>query len=331
MRRQASSRDARFRTLGLRAIRLMRAIVLQIAFGGLLAGSSDAYELMFQSGFEDDVRVGGDRIIGGQAGLARSDWTKDLARLGTSTGARINFTGGEPRQRSAAIVDDPTRAGNKVLKFSLSDSWLASENERKARVQLEMYRIAPGLKAFRQSVRVYLGEGFRSLEDYPAPIGWLTLAEFWNNEWWMSQEQHGFRITVGIGKPSAASAKLTFSVEAQDAPRRNEGRSSPKTIWSRSGQAEVPIGRWFTLQYEVIEGDGASGRFVLSLAEEGSPAKVIHDIKGFTHNTRDGSPDGITGYNPMKLYTSAALMDFVKARGLTLDVLWDDIEIWRAR
>jgi len=48
---------------------------------------------------------------------------------------------------------------------------------------------------------------------------------------------------------------------------------------------------------------------------DGQPKQVVYAITHFTHNTSDPPPNGFTGYNPMKLYTSKQLVSYVKARG----------------
>jgi hypothetical protein len=45
--------------------------------------------------------------------------------------------------------------------------------------------------------------------------------------------------------------------------------------------------------------------------------------------TKDPAPNGLTGYNPMKLYTSSALVSYVKSKGKTLQIYWDDFKLWK--
>lgn len=44
--------------------------------------------------------------------------------------------------------------------------------------------------------------------------------------------------------------------------------------------------------------------------------------------TKDPAPNGFTGYNPMKLYTSKELVSYVKSQGKTLQIYWDDFKLW---
>jgi len=51
-------------------------------------------------------------------------------------------------------------------------------------------------------------------------------------------------------------------------------------------------------------------------------------VTNFTHMTKDPAPNGLTGYNPMKLYTSKELVSYVKSQGKTLQIYWDDFKLW---
>ena len=45
--------------------------------------------------------------------------------------------------------------------------------------------------------------------------------------------------------------------------------------------------------------------------------------------TLDKNPDGVTEFNPLKLYTSKQQIEFMKSKGKTLQVYRDDFKIWR--
>ena len=63
--------------------------------------------------------------------------------------------------------------------------------------------------------------------------------------------------------------------------------------------------------------------------QTGEEKKVICDIRDFTCNTKDPNPDGITLWNPLKLYTSKKLVNYMRANHSALEILWDDLEIWK--
>ena len=170
-------------------------------------------------------------------------------------------------------------------------------------------------------MRVFLHKDFNALRKYPQSIPWLTIAEFWNNEWWVAGEQNGFRITVGVGKPTAAESDLYFILEAEDAGQ--------KKVWEADkASAKVPIGQWFTLEYYFREGNKVTGRFTMVITPDGGERQVLFDVNDYTHNSYDLAPNGLSGYNPMKLYTSREVVGFMKNQGKALQIYWDDFELW---
>jgi hypothetical protein len=285
-----------------------------------------ATELVFQSGFEGTTQVvprkgQADDIVGAEPILDKSDWDA-LQRSGGIESVWINYTGGDETKRFAKIVPEPGAPDNKVLQFWLNDSWSASENQIKARIQLEFHSISRGLKEFRQSVRVFLTEDFNALKTYPKAIKWCTISEFWNNEWWVAGEKHGFRITLGVGKEKAGDRDLHFILNAED--------QGMVEVWKADNpNVKVPIGKWFTMDYYFKEGDRSTGRFHMTITPDGEAPQVVFDVQNFTHMTKDTAPNGVTGYNPLKLYTSKEVVAHVKAQGKTLQIFWDDLKVWR--
>ena len=282
-------------------------------------------ELLFQSGFEAGSKVipYGDRhdLIGKDLSVTeKGDWVADLEKDGNAN-FRFEYTGGDDSKRYAAIIPEPGNPQNKVLQFWLNDYWLASENQEKARVQADLYGIKGGYKEFYQSVKVFLTDDFSALTKYPKQISWLTISEFWNNEWWVATEKYGFRLTLGIGKPQGES-DLFFILNAENAGQ--------KEVWGeRNEKVKVPIGKWFKMDYYFKEGNAETGRFYMAIIPDGGSRQVVYDVKGFTHNTSDPAPNGVTGYNPMKLYTSKEVVSFVKSHGKTLQIYWDDFKLWK--
>jgi len=284
--------------------------------------------LLFQSGFEGETNVvsytnGNHKLIGGDKNLKYSDWSTDVEKRASAKNVNINYTGGDSTKRFAKIIPEPGNPKNKVFQFWLNESYLASENQEKARVQVDFYGIDGGYKEFYQSVRVFLTEDFEVVKNYPRSIGWLTISEFWNNEWWVKGEPYGFMITLGIGKESAESKELHFILEAENAGQKLVWRADHK-----ESNVAVPIGKWFTMDYYFKEGNQETGRIYLAITPEGGQRQVVYDIHNFTHMTNDPAPNGFTGYNPMKLYTSKELVSYVKSQGKTLQIYWDDFKLW---
>ena len=141
---------------------------------------------------------------------------------------------------------------------------------------------------------------------------------------------HRFRITLGLGKPVAAESDLYFIIDAQDCELFENGSQKYTTVWSEVNRnIKVPIGKWFTMDYYYKEGNNENGRFYLSITPEGESRKVIFDLGRITHNTTDPEPDGLSDFNPLKLYTSKELILFMKNQGKTLQLYWDDFKLWK--
>ena len=285
-------------------------------------------ELVFQSGFEESCRVipfsdVTDKIVGKDNNfLQKNDWVLDLDSGNRYKNVYLNYTGGDSSKRFAKIIPEPGNPGNKVLWYWLNGSWPADGGAIKSRVQLEFYKITEPYKEFYQSVRVFLTEDFNELKTYPSRISWCTLSEFWNNEWWVKGEPYGFRVTLGIGKPSRASSDLNFILNAE-----NPGQ---KEVWNDDNiNIKVPIAKWITMEYYFKEGNKETGRFWMAITPEGGSKQVVFDVHDFTHNTKDPAPNGLSGYNPMKLYTSKELVAYVTSRGKTLQIYWDDFKLWK--
>lgn len=299
--------------------------------------STSMEELIFQSGFEENCRVvpntdvsgiltpgfETDKIIGADKTLAeKSDFDKDMDKNPDGGEFLLEYTGGDETKRFARIIPEPGNPDNKVLYFWLNDSWPASENQVKARIQANIYGIRNPYKEFYQSIRVFLHDDFNALKKYPHKINWLTISEFWNNEWWFKGEPYGFRMTLGIGKPTAEESELNFILDAENAGQ--------KEVWrGKNTDFKVPIGKWFTMEYYIKEGNAETGRFYLAITPDGEKKQVVFDVRNFTHNTSDPSPNGISGYNPMKLYTSKEIVAFMKAQDKSLQIYWDDLKVWK--
>jgi hypothetical protein len=241
----------------------------------------------------------------------------------------IQYQGGDATERWARIVSDPDDASNHVLQFVLK-----SPNVRdgeglpsKGRVQLNAYSAeSVRSREVRFSTRMRLSEGFSTLKAMPRSFNWLTISEWWNDPSWNNQE-FPFRITVNIIKPDEQSGSpLRFSVHAQTLNQSTQIWDN--TVWSFTAlNAEVPIGRWVTLEYVFREGNALDGRFYMAVVTDEGSRTVLFDVSGWTHHPGDPDPDGLTHFNPLKLYTSKTLIDAARNAGGALEVLWDDLSL----
>jgi hypothetical protein len=290
--------------------------------------------LIFQTGFEEGQRIipfgaTDSRLVG------RDDSLKSLSDIAEreqslSTGQfYFNYTGGDSTKRFAKIVADPSGLPNKVLHYQISSPFAAETGAEKARVQYEFYSLKNGLKSFQQSVRIFIPTHVNLLRSYPNKIDWLTIMEFWNNITWSQTVPNRFRVTLGIGKPTATESDLSFILDGQDCELFSDGKQTYTTLWAeKNDKVKVPIGQWFTLTYSYKEGNDKTGNFQMEIEINGVK-QVVFDVKNYTHNSKDAYPDGVTHFNPMKLYTSKEVVNYLKSKGKTLDIYWDDLKIWR--
>ncbi len=289
-------------------------------------------ELIFQSGFEPGSKViprGSDSDINGKdlSVAAPNDWVEDFDKHPEVGTFSLQYQGGTESQRFAKIIAEPGNPQNHVLHFWLNES---NVDGKKGRIQANIYGGEKGLKEFYQSERIFLTEDFNTVRTFPDKIHWLTIAEFWNNITWSQNVPYGFRITLGIGKPVAIESDLYFIIDGQDCQLFPDDSQKYTTLWSETNQkVKVPIGKWFTLAYYYKEGNAENGRFYMTIKPEGGAKEVIFDLTRISHNSTDPNPDGVTDFNPLKLYTSKQLIDFMNSKGKTLQIYWDDFKLWK--
>ncbi len=288
-------------------------------------GALEDDRLLFQSGFEPDVALTDHSIAGADRSLkSRNDWSRDATRFA----GRIAYNLGGPDDRAkpdataVSIVTDPENKNNHALLLSLRDYRREGQDE-KGRAQVEIYKIAPGLREFSYDVDMYIPADFKLLEHYPRKIDWLTIGEFWNNEFWHKGEKHGFRITVGLAKkPGTHPLNLRLIADLGDGT----------VIWERNNaEALLPIGKWFRISYYFREGAGTDGRLTVKITPRGEKTRLLYDVRDYSFAPGNPAPDGLTGFNPMKLYTSRMLIDYMKSKDAHLEIYWDNFKLYKMK
>lgn len=287
--------------------------------------------LIFQSGFEQGSKViakGSDSDIVGidKSFKSNNDWVNDLDNHPEIGDFNLQYQGGDSTMRFAKIIPEPNNPSNHVLHF-----WLDRPNVEgiKGRIQANLYN-NKGMTEFYQSERIFLHDDFNTVRSFPDKISWLTIAEFWNNITWSHTTPYGFRITLGIGKPNATESDLYFILDGQDCELFADNSQKYTTLWKETNpNVKVPIGKWFTLDYYYKEGDSNNGRFYMTIQPDGGKKEVIFDLIRITHHSKDTNPDGVTDFNPMKMYTSKKLIDYMTSQNKTLQIYWDDFKLWK--
>jgi hypothetical protein len=250
------------------------------------------------------------------------------APVGASPGSMsVQYQGGDLSQREALILDDPLIPGNQILGFFLREANVDTGDGEadRGRVQLNAYDATQlHARELRVRTRMYLRSDVDLLRGMSKAFEWLTISEWWNNASWTG-EPFPFRVSVNIVKPlPRRGSQLNFKARAQTLDTATQQWS--RTVWQVTNRSvPVPVGKWVTLEYSYLEGNASSGRFYLLMTPDGGRPVVLFDIRSWTHHPDDPSPNGLSQINPVKLYTSRDLIEYVSGRGGVLSVYWDDL------
>jgi hypothetical protein len=281
-------------------------------------GAQEKQTLLYQTGFEN-----GAEVVPIDASRPDSDDDVRDARGPGLEGIKLYYEGGDATMRWGRIVPEPGNPTNHILHFWLGKA--NAKNASKGRIQADLKGLQGGVKTFACSMRLLLPPAMEVLQTYPSKITWLTLMEVWNNA---PLKPYPFRVTVGLHKESKESGPLHFHVDAQDIDQTDLKKPKFITLWTNLDKTlEVPFGKWMTLEYELVEGDREGGRFRMAVTPEGGKRRVLFDITNHTHHTKDPAPDGFSAWNPLKLYTSRQVVEFMQGQGKALEAWWDDLEI----
>lgn len=219
----------------------------------------------------------------------------------------------------AQVENAPEMDGKKALHFKINSPNVEKEEKKtKSRIQLDIYK-RPGIKSFVSEVSVFLPHTMNELNSYPFPITWLTLQEYWNIP--KSDTNTKFRISLGLWKNK--TGKLHFGYKAQD---YIDGKYSDVERESDE-RLVVPIGRWFRLRTELTEGDHDTGYMCVTLFD-GEQEEILYKRNMQTMATavceKKYPPQGFTLIEPIKLYTSAHLTNWMKDRGCVIEAYFTD-------
>ena len=251
-------------------------------------------------------------------------------------------------RRAVVTTDDPVNgqpSTNGILKFAIS--YPNDRTEPKGRIQANLYGVTnpndanKPYKQLYQSVKMKLhySSFAKILADHNRLIDgsgdWITLFEFWNNNNWSSP--YPFRISVNLvkKKPYATgtnSDQFQFYIKAQKTvSTTNLSWDSQDLQWTVTSPFIVPLGQWMTVEIYMKEGDAANGQFWLAVKPDNDPNKtIIADKTGITYSRYDPNPDGISQWNPMKLYTSDEIINLVHGtpNSKDLQVYWDEFKVY---
>lgn len=286
------------------------------------ASTSTVPELILRDDFEKGKVV--------PSGKPTHDFLPMTAASGRSGNATIQYEGGTPDDRYARVIDDPTRAGNKALAFWLKGARIARQGmsgHYKGRIQLIMPDV--NQTSVYQRYRMYLHPDMNLYRSYPKDNVWFTINELWFGAPWKG-ERYPFRISLNLVKQAGDRKPLWLAATA-DKPAGNPKSGRWARVWdSVNKDFEVPVGEWLDVEVGYKQGNAASGRFYVAVTPASTGKKVeVLNVTNWTYHPQAPRPMPLTHWQPLKLYTSSEVIDYVRDKGGVLQIFWDDLEIWK--
>ena len=106
-----------------------------------------------------------------------------------------------------------------------------------------------------------------------------------------------------------------------------------KRIWAAANtNFNLPFNEWLDMEFYYKEGNNSTGRFYMTVTQSNGQKTVLFDVTNFTYHPENPSPAGLKYINPMKLYSSKEVVDWIsmhQPQNGTLQVYWDDFEFWK--
>jgi hypothetical protein len=246
---------------------------------------------------------------------------------GQSVDVPIWYEAGTASDRSVAVVDDPTLPGNKVLHYRIKNAVVPAggQGQFKARIQTQFRPPAPTVVYER--FRLYLHPDVALYRAYPQSNNWFMVSE--TRAGAQNTDPYVFRITLNIVKLAGAGEPLHFSVAGDTRTGGSSGQGTWANLWGLfHPQFDVPTGKWMNVEIGYRSGDASTGRFYLAVQPEGDPTKtVLFDHTNWTYHPGAPGPVPFSNTQPLKLYTSDDIVNFIGNNGGTVQIYWDDFEV----
>lgn len=287
--------------------------------------------LLFQTGFENTTITNDEhsnaQLSGADTDLdSPNDWD-GFAAHGNIGRVELNYEDGDDEQRFADIVTDPDNETNKVMRFAIREPHIKEGSKDKGRVQLEVAQ-NQCLKEVYQTVRLRFHPDMAYLMQWDERVYWLSIFEFWNNADW-TREKFPFRVTVNLFKdPTGPVEEMYFHAKGDS--KRNCKTCKWHDVWTQeANHFPIPFGQWMEIELYIKEGDENNGRFYMAVTPEGGEKVVVFNVTNYTQHPKEKCADGFTHMQPLKLYTSDKLVNYMKDNNKKLEVFWDDWKFYK--
>lgn len=303
-----------------------RAVVLSALFGLCLMRGSHAAEAAPTLFLDADLQ--GEAVAPG----ANTLYDQLLVKWpsGASGAIPLQYEGGTVMDRHAQVIADPANGLNNVLQFWLKEARVPGQTEGryKGRIQLNLTKLNADLVY--QRFRMYLHPDLGLYRAYPQSNSWFTVNELWAGAPW-SGDAHPFRITLDIVKESGSGSPLRFAATGSVYAGGDPAAGIWQPTWrSVNRKFAVPVGEWLDMEIGYQQGNAQSGKFYLSVKRATDAAKtVVLNVKNWTYHPQAPRPVPLTHWQPLKLYTSSTIIDYIRERGGVAQIYWDDLKIWK--
>ena len=260
--------------------------------------------------------------------------TYDLLEMklpgGQKTSVGIMYEGGDQKDRYAKIIADPTtKSGNHVFHYWLKNSRVPDQKKGKYKGRIQMNLTSVDKTTLFQRYRLYLHPDVALYRKYPSTNSWFGLTTMWMGARWQGHE-YPFKIGVNIAKASGANQPLYFVVAGAVSDGGKVKRGKWKDVWGKVGaNFEVPVGEWLNVEIGYKAGNKKNGRFYMAVKrEKDDKFTTVIDVTDWTYHPDSPKPVPVTDWQPLKLYSTSKVFDFIRNKGGVAQMYWDDLEVY---
>ncbi len=249
---------------------------------------------------------------------------------GETTAIRLQYQGGNENERRARIATDPEDKENHTLHYWLKNARVPDQKKGnfKGRIQMNVYGISE--TSLFQRYRLYLHPDLALYRQYPKANYWFSLSTWWMGAAWEGHK-NSFNIVLNLAKPAGVGVPLYFTASGSVFDGGEAVRGRFKEIWAEAGSNfEVPVGEWIDIEIGYKAGNKETGRFYMAAKREKDEVlTTIFDITNWTYHPESPDLVPVTHLNPLKLYSSSRIIDFIRNKGGVAQVYWDDFEAYK--
>ena len=158
---------------------------------------------------------------------------------------------------------------------------------------------------------------------------WFTVNEMWMGDKW-KKHPYPFRLSLNIAKPKGAGKPLYFIASGGISAGESKNKREWEEIWVESGaNFEIPIGEWLDIEIGYKAGDINTGHFYMGVKRENEDNfTTVFDITNWTYHPDSPEVVPMTSWQPLKIYTSSKIVDFIRKNGGVTQLYFDDLEIY---